>query len=143
MKIDNAQALTAQSTPFVGKEAALLAKAATPSAVSATSGGDATRLGASQPISLTQPPSQALVTEVNDVFKLNNSALQFQLDQDAGKMVLYLKDSQTGETLRQFPDEMTLRISKQINDYLESAKSYQNAKDAVGQLSGLITDTKA
>jgi hypothetical protein len=57
-------------------------------------------------------------------------------------MVLYLKDAQTGETLRQFPDEMTLRISKQIGDYLEGLKSHQNPKDAVGSLSGLITDTK-
>jgi len=142
MKIDNAQALTTQSFPFVGKEPLLSAKSNALDAAIATSETDV-QVATSQPISLTQPPSQALVTEVNDVFKLNNSALQFQLDQDAGKMVLYLKDSQTGETLRQFPDEMTLRISKQINDYLETAKAYQNPKDSVGQLSGLITDTKA
>jgi uncharacterized FlaG/YvyC family protein len=142
MKIDNAQALTTQSFPFVGKEVALAPKQNASDTALAASERVLPSVSSS-PISSTQPPSQALVTEVNDVFKLNNSALQFQLDQDAGKMVLYLKDSQTGETLRQFPDEMTLRISKQINDYLESAKSYQNPKDAVGQLSGLITDTKA
>jgi len=142
MKIDNAQALTAQSFPFVGKEPTLSVKQNASEAAVAVS-ERVLQAAASQPISSTQAPSQALVTEVNDVFKLNNSALQFQLDQDAGKMVLYLKDAQTGETLRQFPDEMTLRISKQINDYLESAKSYQNPKDAVGKLSGLITDTKA
>ncbi len=135
MKIDNTQVLTAQSTAFVDKGAMFSAK----SNASETDVQAAT----SQPISLAQPPSQALVTEVNDVFKLNNTTWQFQLDQDAGKMVFYLKDAQTGETLRQLPDEMTLRISKQINDYLESAKSYQNPKDAVGKLSGLITDTKA
>jgi hypothetical protein len=44
-----------------------------------------TQVASSQSIRLTQQPSQALVTEVNDVFKLNNSALQFQLDQDAAK----------------------------------------------------------
>ena len=142
MKIDNAQALTTQSFPFVGKEATPTDKLNGSAATTVVS-DQAAQAVSSGSNSSTQPPSQALVTEVNDVFKLNNSALQFQLDQDAGKMVLYLKDAQTGETLRQFPDEMTLRISKQINDYLESTKSYQNPKDAVGKLSGLITDTKA
>ena len=143
MKIDNAQALTTQSFPFVGKEAMLSAKSNASDAAVAASERGVQAAASSPPISSTQQPSQALVTEVNDVFKLNNSALQFQLDQDAGKMVLYLKDAQTGETLRQFPDEMTLRISKQINDYLEGVKTYQNPKDAVGKLSGLMTDTKA
>jgi uncharacterized FlaG/YvyC family protein len=140
MKIDNAQALTAQSSPFVGKDA--LSKVVTTVALD-TSNAKKANEQASQSVSQPQSLSLQTVTQANKMLKTSNSELQFQLDQDAGKMVLYLKDSKTGETLHQFPDKEALRISKQINDYLEGLKSHQHSNGAVGQLSGLITDTKA
>ncbi len=92
---------------------------------------------------LVQELTPAKIAEVNDAFKANGSELQFSFDKDAGKMILYLKDAQTGETLQQFPDKEMLRISKQIDNYLEGLKSNQNPKDAMGQLVGLITDKSA
>jgi flagellar protein FlaG len=138
MKIDNAQALTAQSTPFVGRQVDALAKRVS----SEVTGETVVSAPAPQPESAKPQLTSEMVAQVNDAIKIDGSQLQFQLDQDAGKMVLYLKDAQTGETLRQFPDKEALRISKQIGDYLEGLKSHQNPKDAVGSLSGLITDTK-
>jgi flagellar protein FlaG len=136
MKIDNSPALTTQSSPFVGKDASSAIKTVTP----ADAGATVSELNASQSVSEARPLTQSQVSQVNDAFKANNSELQFQLDQGAGKMVLYLKDAKTGETLRQFPDKEALRMSKQIDDYLSGLKSHQNPKDAVGQLSGLITN---
>jgi flagellar protein FlaG len=139
MKIDNAPTLTAQSSPFVGKDAISFTKATS----LAQKGVAALEVdAASQPEAKVQPLTQAKVSQLNDIFKASNSELQFQLDQDAGKMVLYLKDAKTGETLRQFPDKEALRISKQIDDYLSDIKSHQNPKDAVGQLTGMITNTQ-
>jgi uncharacterized FlaG/YvyC family protein len=139
MKIDNAQSLTAQSFPFVGKDA--LSKVTT-EALDVSNAKDSNEQ-ASQSVGQPQPLSPQTVTQANKMLKTSNSELQFQLDQDAGKMVLYLKDAKTGETLHQFPDKEALRISKQINDYLDGLKSHQQPSTALGKLSGLITDIKA
>lgn len=87
---------------------------------------------------------QGSVTKVNDALSESGSSLQFQLDQDAHKMVLYLKDSKTGEVLRQFPDKEALQISQQITEYLDAVKNRSASRgDALGKLSGMIMNTNA
>lgn len=96
------------------------------------------------PVALTAKDAKAMVEDVNAFFSKNANQLQFELDQDADKMVFYLKDAQTGETLRQIPDETVLRISKNINQFLETQqRQASSAVDASTLLSGLITDTRA
>jgi flagellar protein FlaG len=148
MKIDHAQALTAQSFSFVGKDAALTAaKSAQSTQVDEQAKIAATEAAVeektSQTKQMTQESTQMMVEKMNDVIKANGSEMQFQMDQDAGRMVLYLKDAKTGETLRQIPDKEALRISQQIDDYLEGLKTQNPKEDAVGKLSGLMTDVKA
>jgi flagellar protein FlaG len=44
-----------------------------------------------------------------------SSSLQFSLDQDTGRTVVKMVDTQTAEVLRQFPSEEMLAISKSID----------------------------
>lgn len=87
--------------------------------------------------------SRQMVESLNAAFELAGNQVQFKLDEDAGKMVFYLKDAQTGETLRQIPDETVLRISKNIATYLEEVQTDLRQPGVSAQLSGLITDARA
>lgn len=134
MKIDNAQPQAAQSTRFVATVAKDAAVEKAPLAQSVLADEVAK--------SLSPEKSAAVVSQVNKVLKASGNDLEFKLDQDAGRMIVYLKDSQTGETLRQIPDETLLRISKNIGQYLDDLNALASKKDGSLLLSGIITDTK-
>jgi uncharacterized FlaG/YvyC family protein len=94
-------------------------------------------------VSFTADEVKVAMNQANDFFDQNNIQVQFKLDQDAGKMVFYLKDAQTGETLRQIPDETALRISNHISQFLKARQTDQPQREEVrALLSGLITYTR-
>ena len=53
--------------------------------------------------------------------KLQND-LEFEKDDDSDRMVIYVKDRETGEVIRQIPTEEFLAISKSIGQYLDMDK---------------------
>ena len=66
-----------------------------------------------QPI--TQEAVAAAVQSANAYVQSVSSSLQFSLDQDTGRTVVKMIDTQTEEVLRQFPSEEMLAISKSID----------------------------
>jgi flagellar protein FlaG len=66
-----------------------------------------------QPI--TQEAVAAAVQSANAYVQSVSSSLQFSLDQDTGRTVVKMVDTQTEEVLRQFPSEEMLAISKSID----------------------------
>jgi flagellar protein FlaG len=58
---------------------------------------------------------QSLV-EANRRMQLNGRNLAFSLDEKAGRMVIKVTNSQTGEVVRQIPDQTVLRIAHTIED---------------------------
>ena len=67
-----------------------------------------------QPV--TQATVAAAVQSANAyVQSVSNSSIQFSLDDDSGRTVVKLVDTQTEEVLRQFPSEEMLAISKSID----------------------------
>lgn len=66
-----------------------------------------------QPI--TQEAVAAAVQSANAYVQSVSSNLQFSLDQDTGRTVVKMVDTQTAEVLRQFPSEEMLAISKSID----------------------------
>jgi len=53
--------------------------------------------------------------------KLQNY-LKFERDEDSERMVVFIKDRETDEVLRQIPTQEFLAISKSIGQYLEMSK---------------------
>ena len=53
--------------------------------------------------------------------KLQNY-LKFERDEDSNRMVIFIKDSETDEIIRQIPTEDFLNISKSITQYLDVNK---------------------
>ena len=66
-----------------------------------------------QPV--TQEAVAAAVQSANAYVQSVSSSLQFSLDQDTGRTVVKMIDTQTEEVLRQFPSEEMLAISKSID----------------------------
>ncbi|NCN68120.1 MAG: flagellar protein FlaG [Thiomicrospira sp.] len=79
-----------------------------------------------------------LLTNVNEKVKALQSFLKFEKDEDTEKMVFSIKNSETGEVIRQIPSKDLLEVSKQISQYLD--KIQQSPGDRPGSPVGLLTD---
>lgn len=70
---------------------------------------------------------QDAVKSMNDfVDKLNSSSLKFSVDDDTGKTIVKVMDTETNEVIKQIPSEEMIEIAK-----------------AVDQLKGLLVQQKA
>lgn len=66
-----------------------------------------------QPV--TQEAVAAAIQSANAYVQSVSSSLQFSLDQDSGRTVVKMVDTETAEVLRQFPSDEMLAISKSID----------------------------
>ena len=66
-----------------------------------------------QPV--TQEAVAAAVQSANAYVHSVSTSIQFSLDQDTGRTVVKMVDTETQEVLRQFPSEEMLAISKSID----------------------------
>ena len=58
----------------------------------------------------------AAVKQLNSYVQSVNRNIEFNIDNDSGKTVVKVIDSETDELIRQFPDEEALYIARQLND---------------------------
>lgn len=133
MDIQSIQTLAAQPVRFVSR---------TDSVEAVMPRVEAAKSNTEPKVALTADDGKAMLEQVNAFFSKNGSQFQFELDQDADKMVFYLKDAQTGETIRQIPDETVLRISRNINQFLATQQQALLPMDAGALFSGLTTDMR-
>lgn len=96
-----------------------------------------------EPTTLSPEDAARMVEQLNKAFMPINDSMQFHVDQESGKMVFAVKDGTTGETIRQIPQEVLLKISKNLTDYLQRVQT--DIKQTGGQSlpSGMITDITA
>ncbi|HCI29637.1 MAG TPA: flagellar biosynthesis protein FlaG, partial [Fervidobacterium sp.] len=50
--------------------------------------------------------------------KIFRGQAEFRIDRDVNKVVIKIKDSDTGEIIRQIPPELVVKISKSIQELL-------------------------
>lgn len=83
--------------------------------------------------------SRAYTDYLNEQLKALKKFIQFKPDEDINTMVMYIKDAETGEVLRQVPMEEFVKIAKNIQDYLDNlAIGATNGKTPAG----LLTDSQ-
>ncbi|WP_158236035.1 flagellar protein FlaG [Hydrogenovibrio sp. SC-1] len=80
-----------------------------------------------------------LLVSVNEKVKGLQSFLKFEKDEDTEKMVFSIKNSETGEVIRQIPSRDLLEVSKQISQYLDRVQQ-QAPGDRAETPIGLLTD---
>jgi flagellar protein FlaG len=77
-----------------------------------------------------QPPEAAktvevrqAVSEINDIVQSVQRDLSFNMDEDSGKTVIKVVDTESGELIRQIPSEEVLAIASQLREFQEDAVS--------------------
>ena len=63
------------------------------------------------------------VDELNQKLDELKNYLRFEMDDDTEKMVVFIRNSETDEVIRQIPSEQFLTISKSITEFLERRQS--------------------
>lgn len=69
---------------------------------------------------------ESAVREVNAAFELRSIGLQFEIDRDTDKVIVKVIDRNSGEVIRQIPNEEVVRIAK-----------------VMGEMPGLLVDEAA
>jgi flagellar protein FlaG len=86
---------------------------------------------------------EGLIGDLNKQIQTLQSYLKFEQDQDSQKMVFFIKNSETGETIRQIPSQELLDISKNITQYLDTFKQSPDITGKTSSPVGLITNQMA
>ena len=73
-----------------------------------------------------QPPQTAksvevrqAVSRINEIVQSKQRDLSFNMDEDSGKYVIRVVDTESGELIRQIPSEEVLAIASQLREYQE------------------------
>jgi len=60
---------------------------------------------------------EAAITQLNDMMRESGRGLSFSYDQKLGTPVVVVKNSATGEVVRQLPNEVVIRVAHSIEDF--------------------------
>ena len=102
------------SPPAVATERALAEKAVAPEQ-------PAPKIPPPTPVpapDLSEEIMQAVARQIESYLKANGRNLQFSVDQETGRTVVTVRDSSTGEIIRQIPDAEALRIAQSLDNQL-------------------------
>lgn len=59
---------------------------------------------------------QEAVSRMKEYVQQTERNLDFQLDEDSGKTIIRVYDSQSSELIRQIPSELALELARKLND---------------------------
>ena len=58
----------------------------------------------------------AAVTDMQDFVQATNHNIQFQLDEDSGRMIVKVTEASTGDVIRQIPSEEAVRLAENLSE---------------------------
>jgi flagellar protein FlaG len=87
-----------------------------------------------------QAELESLMNNLNLQLEKLQNYLRFEKDESSERMIIYIKNSETDEVIRQIPSQEFLTISKNITNYLEMRKQLS---ESIVTPPGLITHEQA
>ena len=81
---------------------------------------------------------QRAVTKLNDYVQSFQRDIRFYVDEELDQPVVHVIDSTTHEVIRQIPNEVALRLARNLNALQQQALSRQFGRGAAGGRLGLI-----
>ncbi len=84
-----------------------------------------------------------VVSDLNEAILGVRRELKFSIDEDSGRAVVQVMDSETGEMIRQLPSEEVLAVSRHIREVLESSQSSGIGGSSSEGAVGIIFQTTA
>lgn len=82
----------------------------------------------------------SLMMDLNSQLQQLQNYMKFERDKDSQNMVVFIKDSETDELIRQIPTQEFLAISKNIGQYLEMR---QQLSEEISPPVGMLTNETA
>lgn len=76
-----------------------------------------TRLATTADIQQKRQELTEAVSRINEQMRKQAQDLDFSIDEKANRFVITVKNSQTGEVVRQIPDESVLRVAHSMSDF--------------------------
>jgi flagellar protein FlaG len=64
-----------------------------------------------------------IVKRLQELARESGRALEFRVDESSEKMVIVVRDQDTGEMIRQIPDATALRIAQRLESQVEALRS--------------------
>ncbi|NLG77307.1 MAG: flagellar protein FlaG [Xanthomonadaceae bacterium] len=59
---------------------------------------------------------KAAVEQIDSYLKASRRELQFQVDEESGRVIVRVRDATTGEVIRQIPGEEALRVARALQE---------------------------
>lgn len=104
----------AEAPPAPLPDAAVLVTPAGDAQKGGNTGGATADGGSSGQPSEPQLPLDRALQKINEQMQAWSTQIQFDIDPDTHRVVISIKDSKTGDTLRTIPSETVLNIAKMI-----------------------------
>ncbi|UQB42718.1 flagellar protein FlaG [Thiomicrospira microaerophila] len=95
------------------------------------------------PVNQSLPSSEVdsfndFLDQVNKLLQQRGASLFFEIDDEMKRPVLFIKDAETKEIIRQVPSDSFLDMSRKITDYLERSAATSMANQSASAI-GLLT----
>lgn len=87
-----------------------------------------------------QEKLDALLENINQQLEKLQNYLKFEVDEGSERMVIYIKDSENDEIIRQIPAKEFLKASESITVFLEAQQALNQDLTGSGSPVGLITN---
>jgi flagellar protein FlaG len=84
-----------------------------------------------------------VVNELNEAMLGVRRELKFSIDQDSGRAIVQVWDSETGDMIRQLPSDEVLAVSRHIREVLEASQSSPMSDAKADGAVGVIIQTTA
>lgn len=84
----------------------------------------------------------SLLEQANSMLQQRGSSLMFEIDSEMNRPVLFIKDTETKEVIRQVPSDSYLDMSRKITDYLERSAAGSMSSQSTSAV-GLLTTAVA
>jgi len=78
--------------------------------------GNALPQGVEKAAELSKEQVQEAVSRINEYVQKSERTLDFQLDEDSGKTIIRVYDTNSAELIRQIPSELALELAQKLND---------------------------
>ena len=86
-----------------------------------------TPVAGNQAAQATNAQIQGAVDKLNQAMQQANTGVEFSIDKDSKRALIKVVDTKTGETIKQFPSEEMIAISKSIDQFQKGLLLRQKA----------------
>ena len=86
---------------------------------------------------------EGAVSQMKDFAQRLNRELQFDVDEDLGRMVVRVVDRDSGDLIRQIPSEEVMALASQMREMQEAEASQLDGKSLREQSVGLLVELQA